>query len=74
MSGDRTAAWRFAVVGLLFVGFAVYMLFSGELAIDKQRSMFITRAGNPFFYWSTVVGCGVLGFLCLRNLWRQLTS
>jgi uncharacterized membrane protein len=74
LSEDRTFAWRLAVVGLIFVGFALYMLFTGELAVDKQRTMFITRAGNPFLYWSMVLGCGTLGFLCLRNLWRQIRS
>ena len=74
MSEDRTFAWRLAVVGLIFVAFSIYILFTGELALDKQRTMFITRAANPFFYWSTVVGCGALGILCLRKLWRQLSS
>ena len=74
MSEDRTFAWRLAVVGLLFVGFSVYMLFAGELAVDKQRTMFITRAANPFLYWSAVLGCGALGILCLRKLWRQVSS
>jgi hypothetical protein len=74
VSEDRTYAWRLAVVGVLFIGFSVYMLFSGELALDKQRTTFITRTGNPLFYWSTVMVCGTLGLLCLRKLWRQLRS
>ena len=74
MSEDRTFAWRLAVMGLIFLAFSIYMLFTGELAIDKQRTIFITRTANPFIYWSTVAGCGAFGFLCLRNLWRQIKS
>ena len=74
MSEDRTFAWRLAVIGLLFLAFSLYMLFAGELAVDKQRTMFITRAANPLLYWPLVIGCGTLAFLCLRNLWRQIKS
>ena len=74
MSEDRTFAWRLAVMGLIFVAFSLYMLFAGELAVDKQRNTFITRAADPFLYWSMVLGCGALGLLCLRKLWRQVTS
>lgn len=65
-------AWRYLVPGLLFLGLAGYLLLYGEIAVDKQRTMMITRAGNPLLYWPTVVVSGGIGFLALRKAWQRL--
>jgi hypothetical protein len=72
MSDSATPAWRYLVPGLLFAGMAAYMLWTGEMAVDKQRAMTITRAGNPLVYWPTVVICGTIGTLALYKVWQRI--
>ena len=74
MSGASTPTWRWLVVGLLFAGLALYLLVNGEIGVDKQRTMIITRAANPAIYWLSVVASGALGALALRKAWLQLRS
>ena len=65
-------AWRYLVPGLLFLGLALYMLVTGELHVDKQRAMVISRAANPLLYWPIVAVSTALGLLALRASWRIL--
>ena len=74
MSAAPTPTWRWLVVGLLFAGLALYLLVNGEIGVDKQRTMLITRVANPLLYWLSVVVSGVLGALALRKAWLQLRS
>ena len=72
MSDAETPTWRYLVPGLLFAGMAAYMLWTGEMAVDKQRVMTITRAGNPLVYWLSVVICGTIGALALYKVWQRI--
>jgi hypothetical protein len=72
VSGEEAPAWRYLVAGLLFLGLAAYMLLVGEIAVDKQRSMVITRSANPAIYWLTVLASGGVGALALRKVWQRL--
>jgi len=74
MSDDATPTWRYLVPGLLLLAMAGYLLVNGEMAVDKQRTMVVTRAGNPFIYWATVLACGTFGVLALRKVWQRLRS
>jgi hypothetical protein len=74
LSNEATPTWRYLVPGLLFIGMALYMLVNGEIAVDKQRAMILTRAGNPLIYWLAVVACGAIGALALREAWRRLRA
>ena len=74
MSDEATPTWRYLVPGLLFLSLAGYMLINGEIAVDKQRTMIITRAANPLIYWPGVLVCGVMGVLALRKVWRRLRT
>ena len=74
MSDDETPTWRYLIAALLFLGFAIYMLVTGEMAVDKRRTMIITRAANPLIYWPSVLVSGTLGILALRKIWKRLTS
>jgi hypothetical protein len=74
VSEEETPGWRFLVVGLLCVGMAGYMLVTGELAIDKKRSMIITRGGDPLIYWPIVLVAGGIGVAALRKVWKGLTA
>ncbi len=74
MSAAPTPTWRWLVVGLLFAGLALYLLVNGEIGVDKQRTMLITRVANPLLYWLSVVVSGVLGALALRKAWLRLRS
>ena len=74
MSDAETPAWRYLVPGLLLVGLAGYMLVTGELPVDKRRTMTITRAGDPGIYWLIVALSSALGALALRKVWQRLTS
>ena len=51
MKDEGAPAWRYFAGAVLCLGLFAYMLLAGELAIDKQRRLTITRAANPFIYW-----------------------
>ena len=74
MSDPETPTWRYLVPGLLFLLLAGYMLVNGEIAVDKQRMMLITRAANPLLYWPAVLVSGIIGILALRKVWQRLRS
>ena len=67
-----TPAWRYLLPGVLFLGLAAYMIVTGELYIDKQRTMVITRATNPLLYWPIVTASAALGLAALRAGWRSM--
>jgi hypothetical protein len=69
---SETPAWRYLVPGILFLGLALYMLVTGELHVDKQRTMVISRAANPLLYWPIVAAGTVLGLLAVRASWRAM--
>ena len=71
---ETTPTWRWLVVGLLFGGLALYLVVNGEIGVDKQRTMIITRAANPLLYWLSVLVSGVLGVLSLRKAWLQMRA
>jgi hypothetical protein len=74
VSDDEAPAWRYLVPGLLMLGLAGYMLVTGELQIDKKRTMTITRAGDPAIYWTILAVSGTVGALALRKVWKRLFS
>lgn len=74
MNGEETPTWRYLVPGLLFLGMAGYLLLTGEIAVDKQRTMTLTRAEHPLIYWISVLVTGGVGVLALRKVWRRLTA
>jgi hypothetical protein len=73
MDGEAPA-WRYLAVGILCLALFAYMLLTGELGIDKQKTMTITRALNPYVYWPLVAASGGMGVLALRAGWRRLGS
>lgn len=72
MKDGGAPAWRYGAVAILCLGLFAYMLLTGELAIDKQKTMIITRGANPFGYWALVAASGGMGLLALRAAWRRL--
>jgi hypothetical protein len=72
LKDDGAPAWRYAAAAILCLGLFAYMLVTGELAIDKQKTMIITRGANPFGYWALVAASGGMGLLALRAAWRRL--
>ena len=74
MSGSEVSPWRYLVPGLLLIALGGYMLATGELPIDKKRTMTITRAADPGIYWGILAVSGTLGVLALRKVWKGLTS
>ena len=74
MSDDATPTWRYLVPGLLFLAMAGYLLIHGEIPVDKQRTMTLTRAEHPLIYWVAVLVTGTFGVLALRKVWKRLTS
>jgi hypothetical protein len=69
---DGAPAWRYFAGAILCLGLFAYMLLAGELAIDKQKTLTITRAANPFIYRPLLAASGVLGVAALRAAWRRL--
>ena len=74
MSGAATPLWRWLAVGGICAFAAVYFLVTGEIAIDKQHTMTITRALHPAGYWLTVVTLVALAVLTLRKAWQRVHS
>ena len=72
MSDAPTPLWRWLVVGCLCTGGALYVLFAGELPIDKARSMVVNRSSA--LYWIFVAVFGAMGVLALRKAWQQLRA
>ena len=70
MNEDRTPLWRWLVVGCLCATGTLYVLYAGELAIDKARSMVVNRS-SPL-YWIFVGVFGAFGVLTLRKAWLQI--
>ena len=71
---SEVPAWRYLVPGILFLAIATYMLVTGELYVDKQRTVMITRAANPIVYWPIVAIFTALGATAVRAAWRRLTA
>ena len=69
---SEAPAWRYLVPGLLFLGLALYMLVTGELHVDKQRAMVISRSANPLLYWPIVTVSTALGLFAVRASWRSM--
>lgn len=69
---SEAPAWRYLLLATLFLGLAAYMLVTGELYVDKQRTMIITRASNPLIYWPIVAISAALGGFAVRAGWRVM--
>ena len=72
MSDAGTPLWRWLAVGALCAFCAVYFVYTGEIAIDKQKTLFIGRTANPIGYWLTVLVIAALGAAALRKAWMQV--
>ena len=70
MSGAATPLWRWLAVGGICAFAAVYFLVTGEIAVDKARTMAITSTAQPLGYWLTVVVLSLFAVLCLRKAWQ----
>ena len=74
MNDGGAPAWRYFAGAILCLGLFAYMLLAGELAIDKQKTLTITRAANPFISWPLLAASGVLGVAALRAALRRLAA
>jgi hypothetical protein len=71
VSDVATPLWRWLAVGGLCAFCAVYFVYTGEIAIDKQKTVFIGRTASPFAYWLTVSVIAAVGATALRKAWKQ---
>jgi len=71
VSGGETLL-RWLVVGCLCTGASLYVLYTGELPINKARTMVVNRS-SPI-YWIFIVVFGAMGVLALRKFWQQLRA
>jgi hypothetical protein len=72
MSEAQTPLWRWLVVGLLCSGAALYFIATGEIAVDKKRTMFVSRAAHPLGYWLMVSVFAAMGAAALHKAWRRM--
>jgi hypothetical protein len=72
MSDAGTPLWRWLAVGGACTSCAIYFVYTGEIAIDKQKTTFIGRAANPIAYWLIVLVIAALGGAALRQAWIKL--
>ena len=70
----ETGAWRYLAAGAIFGWLAGHMLVTGELPVDKHKTMIVTRASDPVIYWSVLIVSAVIALLCLRKLWKRFTD
>lgn len=64
----------YVVPGALFAILAGYMLVTGELPVDKHRTMIVTRASDPLIYWPVLIVAGTIAVLCCRKVWKGITG
>lgn len=74
MNDSGTPLWRWLAVGGLCTACAVYFVYTGEIAIDKQKTHFIGRAANPIAYWLIVLVLAAFGAAALRKAWLQVRA
>ena len=72
MNGSPTPVWRWLAVGALCAVAAVYFLVTGEIAINKARTLVITSASQPLGYWLIVAALSLFAVLCLRKAWQAM--
>jgi hypothetical protein len=72
VSEEQTPLWRWLVVGLLCTGAAAYFIATGEIAVDKKRTMFVSRAANPLAYWLMISVFAAMGAAALYKTWKRL--
>jgi hypothetical protein len=72
VNAPLTPLWRWTVVGLLCAGAAVYFIAAGEIAVDKKRSMIVSRAADPLAYWLMVSAFAATGGAALYQAWKRL--
>ena len=70
----ETGSWRYLAAGAIFGWLAGHMLVTGELPVDKHKTMIMTRASDPLIYWPVLIVSAGLALLCLRKLWQRLTA
>jgi hypothetical protein len=72
MSDSNTPLWRWLVVSCLCVFGTAYVLVTGELPIDKARTVVVDRSSA--FYWIFVLVFGAFGATALFKAWKRLTA
>lgn len=61
----------FGALGAGTSGYVLYTLAVGKMAISKGGGTVVTRAGQPGFFWLSVLIIGVLGAGLLLHAVRQ---
>ena len=74
MSEPEEKKWAYLLPAALFGWLAIYMLVTGELPVDKRRTVILTRSGDPIVYWTILLVSGTMAVLCLRKVWRWITG
>jgi hypothetical protein len=67
----RSTGILFLGLGLVILGYGVYALFTGEVAVSRSGSgLTASRAHTPGLYWVTVLVAGLIGAFTTWIGWR----
>jgi hypothetical protein len=70
----RNSPWFASLAGAAMALWALYVLLSGEIQIDKKGTFVATRAGEPLAYWLAWLFIALMAFLVCwhaSRLWRK---
>jgi len=74
LNEEQTPLWRWLVVGLLCVCVAAYFIATGEIAVDKKGTLFVSRAASPLAYWLIVSVVTAMGAAAFYQTSKRLFS
>lgn len=66
----RDSPWFAAVAAIGIDGWAVYILVTGHVQLDKKGAFIATRSGTPGAYWLAWLVIAGLGALLSLHAWR----
>ena len=72
MSLLRESPWFAAAAATAVDGWALYILLTGRVAIDKKATFVATRSGDPGLYWLVFLFIALMGALITWHAARLL--
>jgi hypothetical protein len=65
--------WFAALAAVGMDGWALYILFTGQVQIDKKGAFIATRSATPGAYWLAWLFIATFGVLLSVHAWRLIT-
>ena len=69
----RDSPWFAALAAIGVDGWALHILFTGQVKISKYDTFIATRSGTPGIYWLAWLLIATMGVLLSLHAWRLIT-